>query len=195
MNIDSNLCVLCNKYLNEPLSSVTKGLTSLITSCDILGKTDLSQYLRDIRDGNAEGKKTPVNIHSSCRKTIYNKVKSAKNKSNIDVPESPRPTLRRDSAVMFDFKYHCFICSEKCGKDERHPDRTKEWCRAETLGSHETILKLCSDRLEKLPDDEQVISIKRRILGCSDLVAAEGRYHKKCRGELSLQTPSSCKKG
>ena len=84
--------------------------------------------------------------------------------------------------MTFDFKTNCFICSEKCGKDERHPDRTKEWCRAETLGSHDTILKLCSERLEKLPNDQQVVSIKRRILSCTDLVAAEGRYHKKCRG-------------
>ena len=158
------------------------------------GKTDLSQYLRSIRDeGTLEP--TPVYTHSSCRKTIYNRVKSVNNKSHNDVPESPRPTLRRDSIVTFDFKTNCFICSEKCGKDERHTDRTKEWCRAETLRSHDTILKLCSERLEKLPNDQQVVSIKRRILSCTDLVAAEGRYHKKCRGLLSLQTSFFCEKG
>ena len=117
------------------------------------------------------------------------------NKSHNDVPESPRPTLRRDSIVTYDFKTHCFICSEQCGKDERHPNRTREWGRAETLGSHDTILKLCIELLEKLPNDQQVVSIRRRILSCTDLVAAEGRYHKKCRGLLSLQTSFSCKKG
>ena len=194
MNINSNLCVICNQYLQEQLSLVTKGLTSLISSCDILGKTDLRQYLRSIRDESTL-EPTPVYIHSSCRKTIYKRVKSVNNKSHNDVPKSPRPTLPCDSIVTFDFKTHCFIYSEKCGKDERHPDRTKEWCRAETLGSHDTILKLCSERLEKLPNDQQVVSIKRRILSCTDLVAAEGRYHKKCRGLLSLQTSFSCKKG
>ena len=117
------------------------------------------------------------------------------NKSHNDVTESPRPTLRRDSIMTFDFKTHCFICSEKCGKGEQHPDRTKEWCRAETLGSHDTILQLCSERLEKLLNDQQVVSMKRRILSCTDLVAAEGRYHKKCRGLLLLKTSFSRKKG
>ena len=91
MNINSNLCVIYNEYLHEQLSLVTKGLTSLISSCDILGKTELSQYLRSIRDeGTLEP--TPVYIHSSCRKTIYNRVKSVNNKSHNDVSESPRPT-------------------------------------------------------------------------------------------------------
>ena len=72
MNIDSNLCVICNQYLQEQLSLVTKGLTSLVSTCDILGKTDLSQYLRSIKDeGTLEP--TPVYIHSSCRKTVNNK--------------------------------------------------------------------------------------------------------------------------
>ena len=63
------------------------------------------------------------------------------------------------------------------------------------LGPHETILKLCHERLEKLPNDQQAASMKRRILSCSDLVAAEGRYHEKCRELLSLQTSMSYEKG
>ena len=79
MNINSNLCAICNQYLQEELSLVTKGLTSLISNCDILGKTDLSQYLKSTRDESTL-EPTPVYIRSSCRKTIYNRAKSVNNK-------------------------------------------------------------------------------------------------------------------
>ena len=56
--------------------------------------------------------------------------------------------------------------------EQKNGAEPKRW------GSHDTIFKLCSKRLEKLLNDQQVVSIKRRILSCTDLVAAEGRYQK-----------------
>ena len=67
-----------------------------------------------------------LHIHPSSRKTPYNKVKTTKNKSMNDTPESPKPMLRVTRILMLDFKSHSFICSDKCRGDELHPDNGVE---------------------------------------------------------------------
>ena len=52
INTNSNLCDICNHDLKEQMLLITKGLTSLMSSSKILGKTDLSQYLQNILDKN-----------------------------------------------------------------------------------------------------------------------------------------------
>ena len=38
--------------------------------------------------------------------------------------------------------------------------------------------------------DAEALAVKRRIMSCSDLVAEEGRYHKKCRDTVNLDSKS-----
>lgn len=90
---------------NQDLVS-NKAVDNLVSSCDMLGKTDLWQCLQNIRDEN-NGDNTCVYL-LSCQKTTYNKVKSLNNKSYNHVPESPKTILPSDSIVTFDF-----TCAEK----------------------------------------------------------------------------------
>ena len=39
--------------------------------------------------------------------------------------------------------------------------------------------------------DAEALAVKRRIISCSDLVAAEGRYHKECRDTFNLDSKSA----
>lgn len=105
-------------------------------------------------------------------------------------PPSPlRLGLRRNIIRTFYFKPHSFICIEKCNDSELQPSKKREWYRVETLEPHGKILNLCNDRVAKVVDKHLAFLIKRRILNCSDLVAPQGRYHKKFRGLLSIAVP------
>ena len=77
---------------------------------------------------------------------------------------------RRSDPVMFDFKSQCFYCEKPCIEDKKHADRKN---------------------FEIVREDNYAKNIERQLLGISDFVAAEARYHSACRS--SFENPLSKK--
>ena len=71
-----------------------------------------------------------------------------------------------------------------CLFDEKHPDRNKP-TRGEKKPYRDSVLERCRER-----DDVEAREIERRVLSCSDFIAAEARYHESCRNRFNL----SCQK-
>ena len=91
----------------------------------------------------------------------------------------PKNPTKRSCGGEFDWQVHRFICGKECQNQETYR-------RCETFSTHSTILKMCGNR-----GDVEALTVKRRIMSCSDLVAAEGRYHKKCRDTFNLDSKSA----
>ena len=64
----------------------------------------------------------------------------------------------------------------------KHPDRNPIHI-VEKLRFRDSVLQVCTTR-----NDEWAEQVKRRVLDCLDLVAAEGRYHKICLDKFYLST-------
>ena len=109
---------------------------------------------------------------------VRTKERTDKMGHKTDTSTEPEDPPRR-SCGEFDWQVHCFIC----GKESKNQETYR---RCETLSIHSTILKMCDNR-----GDAEALSLKRRIMSCSDLVAAEGRYHKKCRDTFILDSKSA----
>ena len=81
------------------------------------------------------------------------------------------------------------FCEKECFYERNHPDRT-DWRHVQVLSVRETLLSICSSRNDQLAEN-----VKRRLLDCIDLVAAEARYHFHCRCEFKRNIPASSTPG
>ena len=54
------------------------------------------------------------------------------------------------------------------------------------MSIHSPISKMYQNR-----GDDEELAVKCRIMRCSDLVAAEDRYHRKCRDTFNLDSKSA----
>ena len=103
---------------------------------------------------------------------MYNALKR-KSTEPIYTPRECKPA-RRES-INFNWKRDCFYCGEECKVDPHNPHRI-DWCEVRRLTMKENILHEC---LRK--KDEQSEALRMQLLSINDLLAAEGRYHKKYR--------------
>ena len=82
-----------------------------------------------------------------------------------------------------------FFCDKPCKFDQLHPDRT-DWLQVRTLPLQDKLISICQERKDKRSEE-----ICKKLLNIHDLVAAEGRYHKKCKSNFyvgplkSTETP------
>ena len=78
-----------------------------------------------------------------------------------------------------------FFCEKPCKVDNHHPDRI-DWRPVRKLQVRDKIIKLCQKR-----NDKQSEEIHKKLLSIHDLVAAESRYHNKCKQEFYSGSPAS----
>ena len=78
-----------------------------------------------------------------------------------------------------------FFCVKPCKVDNHHPDRF-DWQPVRTFPMRDKIINLCQKR-----KDKQSEKIHKNILSIHDLVAAEGRYHNKCKQEFYSGSPTN----
>ena len=92
--------------------------------------------------------------------------------------------------MMFDFKSQCFYCEKPCIEDKKHADR-KNFEIVSTINTkiYTSTLEICRGR-----EDNYAKNIERRLLGISDFVAAEARYHSACRSSFENPFPKNHQK-
>ena len=90
--------------------------------------------------------------------------------------------MTRAAEPKFNWKIDCFFCARECIHDMKHPDRNPIHI-VEGLPFRDSVLQVCTTR-----NDEWAEQVKRRVLDCLDLVAAEDRYHKICLDKFYLST-------
>ena len=98
---------------------------------------------------------------------------------------------RRSDPVMFYFKSQCFYCEKPCIEDKKHADR-KNLELVSTINTkiYTSTLEICKGR-----EDNYTKNIKRLLLGISDFVAAEARYHSACRSSFENPLLKKSSKG
>ena len=128
--------------------------------------------------------------HKTCV-SRYATPKSYKRKTPSDhPPETPCKRLRRSEVETIDFKAQCLFCCETCqlkGEDKKNPNKWSQnkayqfsvlttESNSETGTVEQVILSKCAERKDAWGNEVRI-----RISCCGDLVAAESRYHVKCR--------------
>lgn len=190
----TKICVFCGeeKKENDRLNQVgahwseDKGTPNPINSLiDYAEKCNLAELHSVLESNKVSGKKTF--IHSTCRVRLKNQSRPSKRSADGSLPSAGKK--RRDD---FDFRTQCFYCDDVCEYDPKHPDRNKfhEVCTI-TTALYKVTLEICKGRT-----DEQAKKVEARLLGVSDLVAAEGRYHPGCRTNFeTVNTFENCTPG
>ena len=86
---------------------------------------------------------------------------------------------------MFDYKSQCFYCEKPCINDKKHSDR-KNFEIASIINTkiYTNTLEICSDS-----EDSGAKKIENRLIGISEIVAAEARYHSACGSSFENQIP------
>ena len=100
---------------------------------------------------------------------------------------SVKRVARRSDPRLFDFKRQCFYCEKSCIDDRKYSD-SKNFETASTINTniYTSTLKTCRDR-----EGNCAKKTERRLLGISDIVTPEARYHSACRS--SFENPLSKK--
>ena len=96
----SSRCIICQTDTEEHLSAVSRGLDAFCTQCDIIGRVDLSDYVK-LNSGKQ------FMYHQSCRKDIYFKARKAEKQTEGDAEKKQR--LTRSMAGGFSFRDGCFF--------------------------------------------------------------------------------------
>ena len=134
--------------------------------------------------------KERLRYHDSCVLTYTSNLhikRSQNNQQNNDGPAAKR--RRRSDTKEFIWKQHCLFCAKSCPleKDPKHPDRWKEAFLCKTSdrdiqgrGTYRNVLlSICDQRNDAWADEVRLRLNDSRAF--SDLHAADGRYHEKCR--------------
>ena len=185
----SMLCVKCGEgekkgdVLNQigrywdPEKGKEHPLGTLITQATKCNLTDLASKLYQNQEND-----TITYIHKSCQTKLRNQVRPSKRKSASSDQSS---SSKRVCGGNFDFKNQCFYCEKPCIFDRKHPDR-KKFIEVRTISTsiHKVTLDICKTR-----NDETSRALETRLLSCSDLVAAEARYHIACRTNFENPLP------
>ena len=108
--------------------------------------------------------------------------KRREEKVNENTAKKSKKTTRK-SVPDFEWKSNCFFCTQPCGDteiDPKHPDRAD--VHRSDKEFRDVILRKCQQM-----DDDEARAVERRVLSCSDFVAAEARYHGKCRDLFNIK--------
>ena len=169
-------CIICKSpesQFDKNLSFVKRGIEKLIDYSVLVSDERLKDELLSRKSRNIQ-----VRIHRDCQRGVYNTMK--KSAGTLRMQEEaeaglPKPTTTRSRFQSFDWTTQCMFCETQCTTDERHPDR-QHWRKVQVLSMRENLLSICDSR-----SDDCAQRLKRRLLTCTDLVAAEARYHCDCR--------------
>ena len=166
----SEICIICLKSI-DPKDSATlheKGLKSLQES---------SKQRQDglyLRLNSAE---TPQKVHVLCRKnyTRPSTIAKARRESEHLFDENIEPPAKRRSQTpVFDIKNDCLYCCKPTEQDKNNYKTTTS-SSVETLDYIKNVITKADER-----GDAWGSEVKLRIQLSSDLVAAEGKYHRRC---------------
>ena len=176
--INAEHCIKCqDPCLNNELQTLTpQGLRTIMAYSEAVGDSFLKDYLMEHMDPNV-----PVKINRQCQKDAYNKLKRKGAQSDAIRKKVQRVETRK-SVVQFAWKRDCLYCGLKCFKDVKHQTRD-DFMQVRTIPFRTNVLKCCEER----GDDELSVQVKRRVLDCHDLVAAEARYHVSCYRKFTKQ--------
>lgn len=188
-NQEIYLRFICETSLSECNSVIVKekGVKTLLKSAEKRGNREHVRILKKI---------SSVTVHTACQKSYNNdKLISAYCRKQV-IKSSDASTSRRSSIPSFNFKTHCFLCTDEITVDFLNtqrklnvPDRDIIF-QVEKLDVKETILKAAEKR-----GDEWGQQIIQRIQHVTDLVAVEGRYHKLCQKRLYSRVKTEHKRG
>lgn len=189
-NLNSNICIFCDKIFTKRNPAVNPDLAKLDClfvacreRCDDLAQALLPNE-QEIKSGaiaikyhrNCRSSYTSKqHIHTTVRDRPVNQETSSSTASNESC-DNPDKTFTRSKTILqdFDWKNNCFICSEVCSEKKR-----SSWSKVESLPNNDseqdiytTVLNAAYQRHDKV--------IITRLLGIanSDLVAVEARYHR-----------------
>ena len=126
---------------------------------------------------NWQGLNCPIKVHISCRKNYVrpSSIQKEKRKNeNIGDNTQENPAKLRSKNVNFNIKEDCPYCCKRIIYDKNNQKQTAS-SSVETLEYLENVLKKADER-----GDEWASDVKLRIQLSSDLVAAEGKYHRCC---------------
>jgi len=100
--------------------------------------------------------------------------------------------LLRSSSQPFDWKAECFFCSKLS-----HVADKLLWPKGCTdIGDLENALEMCAKRLSLSKSDVVALEIHHCLMTCSDLVAEEAVYRRKCHADFFLfPSPTACTVG
>ena len=112
---------------------------------------------------------TIIRIHRDCQKSVYNEMKRKSSEPIACKTKIKKVARRRSEVPKFAWKKQCMFCEKECFYDRNHPDRI-DWRHVQVLSIRETLLSICSSR-----NDQMAEHLKRSLLDCIDLVAAEAR--------------------
>ena len=183
--MDLKQCVVCQSETDEKLFNVTpKGSATLI---------QYFKYFHPDRASTLEKSSNSAKIHRSCQKNATNDLSRKKKADDAQnaIAAKKAKVETRSSVSAFDWKVNCLYCGSPCIKvshDPKHPDRA-DCHRGEYKVFRDVLLKKC----KSLDNDDQAREIERRLLSCSDLIAAEGRYHENCRSTFNLKINNTYK--
>ena len=123
-----------------------------------------------------EIERIPVYVHNGCRKQLINDVGKRKLQVRCEdpctLPTKQRKSSSRFKDIEFEWKKHCFTCSEICDEfiDKWYLCDVKRRYKPES--TREKILELVSNKSNELS-----LKVYGRVPTCSDLPAVEARYH------------------
>ena len=168
-----NLCVICITEDNRRLTKVKNGMSTLLKFSKLWKDNNVESYLTQQISANGQ-----VLIHEACRRDYVNQRRfdSFKKDNKVDKVNTRR------SIDQFDWKRKCFYCGKDAVVQKKHPDRTAIHL-ASTLPFREKVMNQCSLKLLK-GENEWALTVKNRLLNCSDFVQAEARYHHNCHGKF-----------
>jgi hypothetical protein len=145
---------------------VKNGMGTLVHSSKLRNDALFTQVL----------KKTTVRVHADCRKHYINPKyieADRKRREEAKITYALRPS--RDE--QFDFITKCMICGKyvpSLEQRERHPERHPVSV-VTTLVMHDSVLNAAISR-----NDSWGKEVRDSTAIVIDLVAAEGRYHRRC---------------
>ena len=184
-------CICCLKESDDHLRHVglkfnelaggKHPIETLLEYATRLALDDIVQRITKYKE-----QKTPVFIHDRCRSDLKNRSRKRKSDTLPEQVNAKSPSLRSKSGD-FDFRKQCFYCGKVCTIDDKHLDRSNvQEVRTKDTKIYFKTLELCKSR-----EDDIAKAIQKRLMGISDLVAEEAKYHTSC-GSSFENPPATC---
>ena len=187
-NEQINTCSPSTKS-GKPLKILSKGRLESVKKQSRKRKDKLHSSL----DLMSSPHRRKLKYHEACISTYTSKWHINRRKRQRKKSESNEPCVKRvhrsSTVETFNWKEDCLFCAKPCKieKDPKHPDRWEEayLCRTSersNIGREQykkTLLDICDKRGDEWAEQVRIRLNDSRAL--SDLHAADGRYHEKCR--------------
>ena len=177
--INKDHCVKCRwpETISDKLQTVKeRGIQTIIDYSIAVNDHVLHKYLAETRLKCSE----PVKIHHDCQRQVYNRKRKSSDKlenATGSTNKVPR-TETSGGTTSFDF------CESSRISDRKHGSRHNV-IEVRTPEIRDSLLRICSEQNH----DEWAATVKKHLLACHDLIAAEARYHKSCYDRFRKKLP------